>query len=131
DLVEDPRCSDDIIRGDNCELINEVMIDWCRKRTRDEAIAALEKARVPCGPVYRLEEGLTDPQVKARERIQAVEFPGGSKPVRTAASAVRLARQPGRKNRRAPMLGEHTAEVLASIGFDEEEIAGLRESGAI
>src|SRR5262249_55328512 len=131
DLIEDPRCSDDITRGDNYELINEVMIDWCRKRTRDEAIAALEQARVPCGPVYRLEEVLTDPQVKAREMIQAVEFPGGSKPVPIAASPVRLARQPVRKNRRAPMLGEHTTEVLASIGFDEEESAGRRKSGAI
>src|SRR5262249_18316699 len=130
DLIEDRRCRDDISRGNNYELINDVMIEWCAKLTRDEAIAALEEARVPCGPVYDLEEVLSDVQVHARGIVQQVEFPGGTKPVPIAATPVRLGGQPV-KNTRAPMLGEHTAEVLQDLGFKESEIAELREAGVI
>ena len=52
DLINDPRCKDDLTRADNHELITEIMNGWCAERTREQAIAALEQARVPCGPVY-------------------------------------------------------------------------------
>ncbi|HVG18869.1 MAG TPA: CoA transferase, partial [Blastocatellia bacterium] len=77
DLIGDPRCSDDITRGNNADLINRVMADWCAARTRDEAIAQLESARVPCGPVYDLGEVLDDRQVRARNLLEEVEYPGG------------------------------------------------------
>ncbi|HEX8089042.1 MAG TPA: CoA transferase, partial [Blastocatellia bacterium] len=66
DLIGDPRCSDDIARGNNSGIINDVMSDWCAARTRDEAVAQMEAARIPCGPVYDLGEVLDDPQVRAR-----------------------------------------------------------------
>src|SRR6185503_14835363 len=66
DLIEDPRCKDDITRGNNSDLINDAMREWCAARTRDEAIEELERARIPCGPVYQLNEVLSDEQVRAR-----------------------------------------------------------------
>jgi crotonobetainyl-CoA:carnitine CoA-transferase CaiB-like acyl-CoA transferase len=131
DLINDPRCSDDITRGNNAEVINEVMIDWCAARSRGEAIAQLESARIPCGPVYDLEEVLRDAQVRARNLLQEVEYPGGSKPVPVAATPVRLSETPGDVHHRAPALGEHTDEVLAELGFSKDEIAVLRKEGAI
>ena len=131
DLINDPRCSDDITRGNNAGVINEVMIDWCAGRSRDEAIAQLETARIPCGPVYDLEEVLRDRQVRARNLLQEVEYPGGSKPVPVAATPVRLSETPGDVHHRAPALGEHTDEVLAELGFSKDEIAVMRNEGAI
>jgi crotonobetainyl-CoA:carnitine CoA-transferase CaiB-like acyl-CoA transferase len=130
DLIDDPRFKDDISRGNNAAAINEVMSEWCASRTRQEAMAELERARVPCGPVYDLDEVLADPQVRARKLIQEIEYPGGghaipiaSPPVRLSASAASL--------RRAPTLGEHTDEVLSEIGFSRDEIAMFREAGAV
>ena len=131
DLVADPRFKDDISRGNNAVLINEVMSEWCAARSRDEAVADLGSARVPCGPVYDLDEVLGDPQVNARGLLQAIEFPGGSSAVPIASPPVRLSETPTGVVRRAPTLGEHTDEVLSEIGFSQEEITALRESKVV
>jgi crotonobetainyl-CoA:carnitine CoA-transferase CaiB-like acyl-CoA transferase len=131
DLLEDPRCADDITRGNHAELINEVMSGWCAARTRDEAIVALEQARIPCGPVYDLDEVMADAQVKARGLIEQVEYPGASRPIPIAAAPVRLGLETGRRARRAPSLGEHTDEVLAELGFTTDEVREFRTQGVI
>ncbi|MFY9558351.1 MAG: CoA transferase, partial [Blastocatellia bacterium] len=66
DLIEDPRFKNDISRGDNADVINQAMSDWCSGRTREQAILELERARVPCGPCYDLDQVLSDPQVNSR-----------------------------------------------------------------
>jgi crotonobetainyl-CoA:carnitine CoA-transferase CaiB-like acyl-CoA transferase len=131
DLTEDPRCKDDITRATNAQLINEVMSEWCAARTRDEAIAELERARVPCGPVYDLHETLTDAQVRARNLLEEVEYPGSSSPVPISSPPARLSQTPARIERRAPMLGEHTEEVLRELGFSADEITMFRNEGVI
>ena len=131
DLISDPRCPDDITRGNNSELINGVMSDWCAARTRDEAIRQLEAARIPCGPVYGLGEVLDDPQVRARNLLEEVDYPGGSKPIPVAARPVRLGESSGKAHRRAPTLGEHTDEVLAELGFGKDEIEMFHNEGVI
>jgi crotonobetainyl-CoA:carnitine CoA-transferase CaiB-like acyl-CoA transferase len=131
DFIDDPRFRDDISRGNNAGAINEAMSDWCSQRTREQAIAELERARVPCGPCYELDEVLADPQVASRKLLQEVEYPGGTKPVPIASTPVRLSDIPVASCRRAPTLGEHTDEVLSEIGFTVSEIAALRNAGAI
>jgi crotonobetainyl-CoA:carnitine CoA-transferase CaiB-like acyl-CoA transferase len=131
DLIDDPRFRDDISRGNNAGVINEAMSDWCSQRTREQAIAELEGARVPCGPCYELDEVLADPQVASRKLLQEIEYPGGTKPVPIASTPVRLGEMPIASCRRAPTLGEHTDEVLSEIGFTNKDIAALRESKAI
>lgn len=131
DMIADPRFKDDICRGNNAALINDVMIEWCAARTRAEAIAELESGRVPCGPVYDLDEVLADTQVNSRGLLEELEYPGGTKPVPVASPPVRLSEISGGAIRRAPTLGEHTDEVLSEIGFSLEDIAALRESNAI
>jgi crotonobetainyl-CoA:carnitine CoA-transferase CaiB-like acyl-CoA transferase len=131
DLIDDERCRDDISRGNNYALINDAMTAWCGKRTKEQALAELEKARVPCGPVYDLDEVLADPQVGARNLIEEVEFPGGTRPVPIAAPPARLAETGPGRARRAPTLGEHTNEVLSEIGFSTNEITHFRQAKAI
>jgi crotonobetainyl-CoA:carnitine CoA-transferase CaiB-like acyl-CoA transferase len=131
DLLDDPRLQDDISRGNNYQVINEVMAAWCAGRTRDEAVAALEQARLPCGPVYELDEVLADEQVNARRLLERAAFAGSTRPVPVASTPVRLSRSPGEIRRGAPALGQHTDEVLAEHGFSADEIAAFREQGVI
>jgi crotonobetainyl-CoA:carnitine CoA-transferase CaiB-like acyl-CoA transferase len=131
ELIDDPRCKDDISRGNNANIINEAMAQWCAERTRNQAIAELEAARIPCGPCYNLAEVLSDPQVQSRNLLEQIEYPGGKEPVPIASPPLRLSETPAPKVRRAPMLGEHTDEVLHEIGFSREEISTLREANAI
>src|SRR6267154_3745 len=116
----------DLQRADNREIITAAMNEWLATRTTAEALAELQGARVPAGPVLNLGEVLEDPQVKARELLQYVDYPGAPKPVPLANTAVQLSATPGSIRHRAPTLGEHTGEVLHELGYSEEEISTLR-----
>jgi crotonobetainyl-CoA:carnitine CoA-transferase CaiB-like acyl-CoA transferase len=131
ELIDDPRCKDDITRAANAELIGDVMSRWCAARTRDEAIRQLERARIPCGPVYALDEVLADPQVEARRLLQRTEFSGDDRPVPVSGPAARLSRSPGDVRRPAPLLGQHTDEILSELGFTAERIGTFRSQGVI
>jgi crotonobetainyl-CoA:carnitine CoA-transferase CaiB-like acyl-CoA transferase len=131
DLIDDPRCADDISRANNHPLITEAMNAWTSQRSTEEAMRELEDARVPCGKVYDLGEVFDDPQVKARELIRFEEYPGSAKPVPIPNTPVRLSGTPGEVRRRAPILGEHTDEILRDLGFGDVEITVFRGSGVI
>jgi crotonobetainyl-CoA:carnitine CoA-transferase CaiB-like acyl-CoA transferase len=126
DLIGDPRFADDIRRADHRETITDAMNAWLANRTSAEAIADLEAARVPAGPVLNLDQVLDNPQVKARELLKYVDYPGSPKAVPLANTAVRLSLTPGEIRHRAPQLGEHTGEVLNELGYTTDEIDALR-----
>ncbi len=131
DLIDDPRCADDITRANNHPLITEAMTAWTSQRATEEAIKQLEAARVPCGKVYELGEVFDDPQVKARELLKFIEYPGSRGETLVPNTPVRLSETPGEVRHRAPTLGEQTDEVLLELGFDEAELATFRAAGAI
>jgi crotonobetainyl-CoA:carnitine CoA-transferase CaiB-like acyl-CoA transferase len=128
--IGDPRFASDKARGDNGALISERVQQWCLERTRAEAIAAFEGARVPAGPVYKMAETLADPHVRAGDFFTTVEFPWiGRAPV--AATPVKLHGTPGDIRRRPPLLGEHNDEILHELGYSAGEIAALKEDGTV
>ncbi len=127
DLIDDPRFKDDRARGDNYTLINEIMAAWCAQRSREEAMRQLEEARIPCGPVYDLDEVLDDPQVRERGLLESVQLDGEKRPVPLAHMPLRLGELARKALRPAPRLGQHTDAVLREIGFTTQEIAKLRE----
>ncbi len=131
ELIEDPRFSDDLLRADNRETITQAMEVWLRNRTTAHALAELESARLPAGPVLDLGQVLEDPQVKARELLHYVDYPGAPKPVPLANPAVRLSATPGGIRRRAPTLGEHTEEILSELGYSDAEIEALHAAKAV
>jgi crotonobetainyl-CoA:carnitine CoA-transferase CaiB-like acyl-CoA transferase len=131
EFIGDPRFADDQGRADNRDPITQAMHDWLATRTTEQAIAELEKARVPAGPVLELDQVLDDPQVKARELLHYVEHPGADRPVPLANTAVQLSATPPSIRRRAAALGEHTDEVLREIGYAEEEIKKLRQAEVV
>jgi len=129
--LTDPRFATDELRGDNGEAISERTAAWCRDKTVAEALDALAGARVPASPVYKPQQTLDDPHVKAMGFLKGVDYPGLPKPAIVAATPVRLSETPGTIEHRAPLLGEHTDQILGELGYSPDEIAAFRASGAV
>ena len=129
--LEDPRFKDDMSRGDHGDVISERMARWCAERTDDEALAALDAARIPAGSVYSPQQALDDAHVKAVGFLQAVPFPGSSRPAPVADTPFSLSETRTGIRHRAPLLGEHTDEVLGELGYAPSEIAALRATRVV
>lgn len=125
--LEDPRFKDDISRGDNGAIISERLARWCAERTTREVLDAMEEARLPAGPVLSPQQALDDPHVAARGLLQPVDYPGLPAPAPLMRTPVELSETPGAIRRRAPTLGEHTGEIMESLGYSPEAVAALRE----
>jgi len=100
------------------------------QRPRNHWLALLEANDIPCGPINDYAQVFADPQVVAREMVVEVEHPTLGH-LKTLGSPIKLSATPPDVGRRAPLLGEHTDEVLAEAGFGENEIAALRRAGAV
>jgi crotonobetainyl-CoA:carnitine CoA-transferase CaiB-like acyl-CoA transferase len=116
----DPRFATNFERSRNAEEVRRWLADWCAERTTEQVVAALG-GRVPIGPVNDAAALAADPHVAAREMRVTVEQPGGARPVAIAGSPIKLTATPSGIRRRAPLLGEHTEEVLAGLHHEENE----------
>ncbi|HKI98432.1 MAG TPA: CoA transferase [bacterium] len=129
--LTDERFATDLARGNHAEIISERMSAWCAQRTTQQAIAELEAARIPAGPVYSMAETLDDPHVRAREMLKYVDYPGLPSPAPIADTPVKLHATPGGIRHRAPTLGEHTDQILTSLGFSAQEIADFHTARVV
>ena len=126
DLFDDPRFADDDLRWEHGDVLNDIMQGWCAGRKKAEVVALLEAARLPAAPLSTTQVVLDDPHVRAMGYLQRVAFPGASRPVPIIETPFRLSATPGSIRTRAPLLGEHTDEVLAEIGYGADRVADLR-----
>jgi crotonobetainyl-CoA:carnitine CoA-transferase CaiB-like acyl-CoA transferase len=127
--IDDPRYATNAARlGRRDELVPELEAVFAG-RTAAEWLDALGAAGIPSGRIRPVPEALASPE--ARHRGMVVELDaGGGAPLRLLGVPVKLSATPGRIRRRPPALGEHTAEVLAEIGYDSGTIESLRTRGA-
>lgn len=133
DLVDHPDLATGHMRSKAHEtLVRPAVEAWTSARSRAEAVAALQAARVPSAPVNTTEDLRDDPQVDARQmRQETASRELGT--IRTVGNPIKVASSlVGQEPTAAPGLGEHTEEVLRSrLGYGDATIAALRESKVI
>lgn len=132
ELLKDERFATAALRRDHNEVLKHILEGWLAGfATRDEAIAALERHRIPCAPVLTLREAMAHPHLRERGVVREVhdpyigrfDIPGP--PARFSAWDV-----PG--GLRADLLGEHNEEILQSLaGLDDSEIEQLYRDGVL
>jgi crotonobetainyl-CoA:carnitine CoA-transferase CaiB-like acyl-CoA transferase len=111
DLGIDDRFKNVVVRIQHRDEVVALLSDWTRTRTRAEIVEALG-GRVPVGPVNTVEDIVADPHIAARDMLAEVEQPGLDRPVLVPNNPIKLTGTPSGVRRRAPLLGEHTDEVL-------------------
>src|SRR5439155_21422479 len=117
-------------RSKNRDALNADIERYAVKRSSAECIELLNKAGVPCGPIYSIDQVYADPQVVHLGMAQPVRRKG-KPPLRMARQPMSLSRTPSRFAAPPPELGEHTAAVLKQFGFSAQEIAALRKAKAV
>jgi alpha-methylacyl-CoA racemase len=101
------------------------------ERTRDEWQQFATQNDCCLEPVLDIAEALDSELVRAREMVVELDQPGVDKPVRQLGVPVKLSRTPGKVDKPGPALGEHTDEVLQTLGYSTGEIDALKEAGAV
>ncbi len=130
DVPADPRYCDYQARWDNRASLIELISEFTRRYAKRE-LNTVFGGQIPFGPVYKVDEIVADPHFHARQMVVPVEHPGMDARVLIAGVPVKMSETPGRVRHRAPLLGEHTDEILLAAGFDQPRIDALRAVGAL
>ena len=125
DLGSDPALADNEGRCKRGEELDGAIAAWTSSHTVDEVTAKLNAAQVPNGKIFSIADIARDAQYLAREMIREVALPDG-KTVKVPGVVPKLSDTPGDLNWVGPALGEHTQEVLESMGYDRAQIDALR-----
>jgi crotonobetainyl-CoA:carnitine CoA-transferase CaiB-like acyl-CoA transferase len=125
-----PEFADNAGRVRNRAALAELIESVLRDRPCAHWLALFEANDFPCGPINDYAAVFADPQVQARGMVVNVDHPTLGA-VKALGSPIKMSATPPDPSRRAPLLGEHTDEVLRESGVTTEEIARLRSAGAI
>jgi crotonobetainyl-CoA:carnitine CoA-transferase CaiB-like acyl-CoA transferase len=124
DTLSDPRFADWFSRNENEPALRAIIEEALAAKPAREWETILEDAGAPCASIWKVEEVIDHPQIKARGAIQELDTQYGR--LRFAGSGFKLAHGGGRLDRMTPELGADTDAVLGELGFDAAEIAALR-----
>jgi crotonobetainyl-CoA:carnitine CoA-transferase CaiB-like acyl-CoA transferase len=130
ELAADPRFRSNADRMENRAALVEALTTHFRERDTAEWIAELEQTGMPVGPILSVPEVLEHPQTFAREMVVETLHRRAGK-VKSLGLPIKFSETPGEVRRSAPVLGEHTREVLLEAGYSEEEITELLRKEAI
>lgn len=130
ELCEDERFATGRARAEQGEALGAILYDEFRKWTSAEIMKRMEEEHVPGGPVLTLEEVPEHPQIKYNEAVYEAEHSTAGR-MRQCRPAPRFSRTQAETGAIAPLLGEHTDEVLREAGYSAGEISAMRASGAI
>ncbi len=130
DMANDPQLANNAGRVPRTQEIDDAIQAWCSGRNIDAALEVLKAADVPVSKIYSVRDMMQDPQFLARQMFEQHLFRDGS-PVKLPAVTPKLSETPGGTRWMGPELGEHTAEVLRELGYDDTAIAALRAQKVI
>jgi crotonobetainyl-CoA:carnitine CoA-transferase CaiB-like acyl-CoA transferase len=130
ELRYDPRFANNTERMHNLPALNAALTPLFKHRSSAEWLRRLEEAGVPAGPVLDVNQMHADPQTLAREMIVETTHPKAGQ-VRAIGLPIKFSDTPGGLRRAAPVLGQHTREVLRDHGFSDTQIDQMAALGAI
>lgn len=126
ELINNPLYITNDNRSKNSKQLNSLLTTWTKKKSSREIVELLTKAGVPSAEVNTIDKIVQDPNIKLRNMLVEMNHPKAGK-VLVANSPIRLSKNDNNSINPAPMMGEHTEEVLKKIlGMSEEEIKELR-----
>ena len=128
--TSDPDYADDTARVANRQALAELIEVVTRTRARAHWLALFEEHGVPCGPINTYAEVFQDEQISARDMVLETDHPTLGR-LRTLGSPLKMSRTPPRPGRPAPLLGQHTDEVLREAGYAPGDLTALRTAGVI
>lgn len=129
-LIDDPRFASNTARMANREALVALLGERLRQRGTAEWLVALDAAGIPAGPINDIAQMAADPQTLAREMVVTLEHPLAGR-TRALGLPIKFSDTPGGIRRPAPLLGQHTREVLREHGYADAEIEALAADGAV
>ena len=130
DMADDPALANNAGRVPATQAIDEAIQSWCSTQTIDAALAVLQGADVPVSKIYSVRDMMQDPQFLARQMFEQHQFKDGTS-IKLPAVTPKLSETPGSTRWIGPDLGEHTDEVLKTLGYSDQEIVEFREAGVL
>ncbi|MFF3347844.1 CaiB/BaiF CoA transferase family protein [Streptomyces sp. NPDC002779] len=130
ELIDEPWFATGADRARHADVLDRAVGGWIAERTRDEVVAAFEKAEAAVAPIQDVREVMTDPQYQALDTVTTVDDPDFG-PLRMQNVLFRLSGTPGAIRWTGRPHGADTDEVLAELGLTAAEVAALRTEGAV
>jgi len=131
DLLDDADFKTNALRTEHHDALEPILAEVFARRTADEWVGLFEEAGIPAGPINTIADVVNDPHINERGMIIEMVHTAAGK-LKVAGSPINLSENKIESGRPAPVLGEHTEEVLAGLlGMKSEVIAQLRESNVI
>jgi crotonobetainyl-CoA:carnitine CoA-transferase CaiB-like acyl-CoA transferase len=130
ELAKDPRFDNEANRWKNRAELQDLLEAFTLRQTKLE-LRELFGGHVPFSPIYTAADIFADPHFAARNMLPRVEQPGSAEPAAVPGVPVKLSVTPGEVRTRAPLLGEHTREILGEAGLAAERIETLLQSAAV
>jgi len=127
---QDDRFSSDARRVENRSILAEEIERVTSVRSRSHWLKTLEAEEIPCGPINDYQEVVSDPHVQSRDMVVETEHPSLGR-IKTLGTPIKMSETPLTPGRPAPLLGQHTDEVLRQAGYSDEELYAFRDIGAI
>ena len=130
ELINDERFVNNGARTHNQKALKEILDAVFKNKTIDQWLVLLEEAGIPCAPINTVDRVVNDPQIKSRDMIVEVEHPVAGK-MHIPGVPIKMSATPGSIESPAPLLGQHTDEILKEFGLSSEDIAELRAKNAL